>query len=193
MPNIGIITLEDAETGEQIEINTADRATRARFARAGRSAAGRTRLERCAGTTSTRSRCAPATTICRRCVPSSSNASAAWLFDETPCRSVLAEEFHDIAPPVDYSLVPTVGHFLARVCRADALGLIVWWFIDAGGQNAPPPQIAARTRARALDRIANEIETVSPYQFSIRVSDILRRYVTEQYNCRSHDKHRSNF
>jgi uncharacterized protein (DUF58 family) len=31
LPNIGIITLEDAETGEQIEINTADRATRARF------------------------------------------------------------------------------------------------------------------------------------------------------------------
>ena len=27
-----------------------------------------------------------------------------------------------------------------------------------------------------------EIETLSPYQFSIRVSDILRRYVTEQYN-----------
>src|SRR6266851_2703752 len=32
LPNIGIITLEDAETGEQIEINTADRATRTRFA-----------------------------------------------------------------------------------------------------------------------------------------------------------------
>ncbi|MEP6602701.1 MAG: DUF58 domain-containing protein [Spartobacteria bacterium] len=31
-PNIGIITLEDAETGEQIEINTADRTTRTRFA-----------------------------------------------------------------------------------------------------------------------------------------------------------------
>jgi uncharacterized protein (DUF58 family) len=30
-PNIGIITLEDAETGEQVEINTADRSTRARF------------------------------------------------------------------------------------------------------------------------------------------------------------------
>lgn len=30
-PNVGIITLEDAETGEQIEINTADRTTRARF------------------------------------------------------------------------------------------------------------------------------------------------------------------
>ncbi len=32
LPNIGIITLEDAETGEQIEINTADRGTRERFA-----------------------------------------------------------------------------------------------------------------------------------------------------------------
>ena len=31
LPNIGIITLEDAETGEQIEINTADRGTRRRF------------------------------------------------------------------------------------------------------------------------------------------------------------------
>jgi uncharacterized protein (DUF58 family) len=31
LPNIGIITLEDAETGEQIEINTGDKTTRARF------------------------------------------------------------------------------------------------------------------------------------------------------------------
>src|ERR1700736_3835598 len=31
LPNIGIITLEDAETGEQIEINTGDGTTRARF------------------------------------------------------------------------------------------------------------------------------------------------------------------
>ncbi len=31
LPNIGIITLEDAETGEQIEINTRDASTRARF------------------------------------------------------------------------------------------------------------------------------------------------------------------
>ncbi len=32
LPNVGIIRLEDAETGEQIEINTADRAVRHRFA-----------------------------------------------------------------------------------------------------------------------------------------------------------------
>jgi uncharacterized protein (DUF58 family) len=32
LPNVGVVTLEDSETGEQIEINTADRATRTRFA-----------------------------------------------------------------------------------------------------------------------------------------------------------------
>jgi uncharacterized protein (DUF58 family) len=32
LPNIGIITLEDAETGDQIEINAADRKVRAQFA-----------------------------------------------------------------------------------------------------------------------------------------------------------------
>ena len=31
-PNVGLITLEDAETGEQIEINTSDRTTRTHFA-----------------------------------------------------------------------------------------------------------------------------------------------------------------
>jgi uncharacterized protein (DUF58 family) len=34
LPNIGILTLEDAETGDQIEINTSDRNVRARFAAA---------------------------------------------------------------------------------------------------------------------------------------------------------------
>jgi len=31
LPNIGLITLEDAETGEQIELNTGDRGTRSQF------------------------------------------------------------------------------------------------------------------------------------------------------------------
>jgi uncharacterized protein (DUF58 family) len=37
LPDVGIITLEDAETGEQIEINTADRRTRTRFNEAAQS------------------------------------------------------------------------------------------------------------------------------------------------------------
>ena len=37
IPDVGIITLEDAETGEQIELNTGDRRNRTRFAEAARS------------------------------------------------------------------------------------------------------------------------------------------------------------
>ena len=59
-------------------------------------------------------------------------------------------------------------------------GLTIWaikrW------RNRP---VAVKTpRQRALDllaRIETEIDKLTPYQFSIRVSDILRRYVTEQY------------
>jgi uncharacterized protein (DUF58 family) len=34
LPNVGLLTLEDAETGEQIEIDTSDRATRLKFLKA---------------------------------------------------------------------------------------------------------------------------------------------------------------
>ena len=37
LPNVGMITLEDSETGEQIEVNTADRTIRERFAQIARS------------------------------------------------------------------------------------------------------------------------------------------------------------
>jgi hypothetical protein len=46
------------------------------------------------------------------------------------------------------------------------------------------PIAVVSPRQRALDRLAriqSEIDKLSPYQFSIRVSDILRQYVTEQY------------
>ena len=60
------------------------------------------------------------------------------------------------------------------------IGLIVWlvkWWRRRPAKILTP-------RERALDQLAridSQIETLPPYQFSIRVSDILRRYVTEQY------------
>lgn len=44
-----------------------------------------------------------------------------------------------------------------------------------------PPELPRDRALVALRAAAVEIENVNPYQFSIRVSDILRRYVTEQY------------
>src|SRR5262249_43403066 len=92
-----------------------------------------------------------------------------------------AEELpHDVAPPVEYSLVPTWLIFVAVFVGLTLIGLIVWWFLRRK-RPALPPQLPRDRALEALERIALEIETTQPYKFSIRVSDILRRYVTEQY------------
>ena len=92
----------------------------------------------------------------------------------------VARQFHDIAPPVDYSLIPTWIVFVATFVTLTIIGAIVWLITRSRKQ--PVPIKSARERAlELLDRIEDEIEMLSPYQFSIRVSDILRSYVTEQY------------
>ena len=95
-------------------------------------------------------------------------------------RLFLAQEFHDIAPPVDYSLVPTWLIFVGSFLVLAVLGLIGWWI--ARRLRRPKPEQTPRARAlELLQRARGEINGLTPYQFSIRVSDILRRYVTEQY------------
>ena len=92
----------------------------------------------------------------------------------------LAQQFHDIAPPVDYSLIPTWVVFVGTFLTLTLIGAIVW--LIARSRKQPASIKSPRERAlELLDRIDDEIEMLSPYQFSIRVSDILRSYVTEQY------------
>lgn len=91
-----------------------------------------------------------------------------------------AEEFHDIAPPVDYSLLPPWVIFCAVLVALALCGLLGWWARRRWLRPKPQPSPRERT-LELLDRVGREIETLSPYQFSIRVSDILRRYVTDQY------------
>src|SRR4029453_14737964 len=93
---------------------------------------------------------------------------------------LIAEEFHDIAPPVDYSLIPTWLGFVPVFVGLSGLGLIVW-LIARRQKPTPPPKLPRQIALEELDRISGEIERLSPYQFSIRVSDILRKYVTQQY------------
>ncbi len=92
----------------------------------------------------------------------------------------LVEEFHDIAPPVDYSLVPPWLIFVATFAGLILLGWVVW-LIWRKRKQPQSPKLPRDTALDALEQISTEIERISPYRFSIRVSDILRRYVTEQY------------
>lgn len=91
-----------------------------------------------------------------------------------------AEELHDIAPPVDYSLLPLWVIVCGAIAALALCGVIVWWIWRRSQRPIPQPSPRERT-LELLGRIRGEIETLSPYQFSIRVSDILRRYVTDQY------------
>ena len=89
-------------------------------------------------------------------------------------------DIHEIAPPVDYSLVPPWVIYAGIALGAALLGLIAWWLRKRAQR--PKPVRSARDRALdALVQIEGEMDTMSPYQFSIAVSDILRGYVTEQY------------
>jgi hypothetical protein len=93
----------------------------------------------------------------------------------------LAEDFHDIAPPIDYSLIPPWLIFLGAFVALTIIGLIAWLIFKSFRRPAP----IQLPRGRALElfeRMQSDVEKMPPYQFSIRVSDILRSYVTEQFN-----------
>ena len=92
---------------------------------------------------------------------------------------LVEQNFHEIAPPVDYSFVPTWAIFVGSFVVLSLVGLIVWWLKRR--KPALPPKLPREIALEELDRISAEIETMNPYQFSIRVSDILRRFVTHQY------------
>ena len=90
------------------------------------------------------------------------------------------QQYHEIAPPVDYSFLPTWAIFLASLVGLCLIGLIVW-LLKRRRTPALPPKTPREIALEELERIADEIEITNAYQFSIRVSDILRRYVTNQY------------
>jgi hypothetical protein len=97
-----------------------------------------------------------------------------------PQSILAAEEFHDIVPPVDYSLVSPWLIFVIALVTLSLLGFVIWWFVQRRKQPLPP-KLPRQIALEELERIRHEIERVGAYEFSIRVSDILRRYVTRQY------------
>jgi Domain of unknown function (DUF4381) len=86
----------------------------------------------------------------------------------------------DIAPPIDYSLIPPWMIFAGSAVVLLLVGLLVWY----GRKFLAKKKPVRSTRERALDaldQMETELEQTPPYQFSIKVSDVLRRYVLEQF------------
>jgi hypothetical protein len=95
-------------------------------------------------------------------------------------RFLATADIHEIAPPVDYSLIPPWVIYAAVAGGVAVLGLIIWWLRKRARR--PKPVHSPRDRALdALGQIELQMEAMTPYQFSIAVSDILRGYVTEQF------------
>ena len=94
---------------------------------------------------------------------------------------LLAENATDIVPPVNYSLVPPWMIFVACLLVLTIIGLVIWYGRKLFQKEKPVPTPRERALA-ALNEIKRDVEGINPYQFSIRVSDILRRYVMEQFD-----------
>ena len=95
--------------------------------------------------------------------------------------TLLAQEFHDIAPPVDYSLIPTWVIFVASAVALSLAGLGIW-YARRFFRREEPVRLPRDRALDALDTIEAAIERTPPYQFSIRVPDIVRCYAVEQFD-----------
>jgi hypothetical protein len=93
---------------------------------------------------------------------------------------LLAELFHEIAPPVDYSLTPRWIVFAVSFLILSAIGFLIW-LVSRNFKRQQPPKLPRQRALEALEVIGDQLDQINPYEFSIRLSDILRGYVTEQY------------
>ena len=92
----------------------------------------------------------------------------------------LAQVYHEISPPVDYSLIPWWVVFAISFVVLSLIGALVWWILRRPKSKAPP-KLPRQRALEALDQIGGDVERINPYEFSIRLSGILRGFVTEQY------------
>src|ERR1043165_1045519 len=91
----------------------------------------------------------------------------------------LAQVYHEISPPVDYSLIPWWVVLVISFVALSILGSLIWWFLRRPKPKLPP-KLPRQRALEALGAIGEEVERINPYEFSIRLSTILREFVTEQ-------------
>lgn len=94
----------------------------------------------------------------------------------------------DIAPPVDIPwppwLIACVVIGVALVL-AGLIALIVRWIKK---RPAPPPPTPRQLAVRGLEALRRDVQTLDPYEFSVRVSDVLRSYIGAEYGLHAREQ-----
>jgi len=92
------------------------------------------------------------------------------------------ETLRDIAPPVYFFPYPLWVLILAGVVLAGILFLLGWLVYKwVKRRPAPPPPTARAAALARLEEARERIGGLEPYAFSILVSDVLRHYVSAQF------------
>lgn len=89
----------------------------------------------------------------------------------------------DIAPPVDvfpYPLSVVVAGIIAAIIVLSLLGWLLWKWLRS--RPAPPPLPPRAVAMSELTQLRAQVRTMEPYAFSIAVSDVLRRYISAEYD-----------
>ena len=95
-------------------------------------------------------------------------------------------EIRDIAPPVDVFPWPPWMVALAVVAAVVVLGLAAWLIVRAIRRRPGAPPLTPRATAiRDLENLRAQVTRLAPYEFSVRVSNVLRTYVGAQYGMRA--------
>jgi hypothetical protein len=95
-----------------------------------------------------------------------------------PAEELMRTAIHDIAPPVDVFPYPPWMVATAISVVVLLLALLVWLLVKwMRRRPGPPPLSATAIALQELERLRAEAGETEPYEFSITVSEVLRRFI----------------
>jgi len=111
-----------------------------------------------------------------------SAARAQFNMGTPPPQASPTPAIHDIAPPLDVFPYPMWMVVTAAAIALLVLAVVVTLFVRAmRNRPKPPPPTPREIALKRLREAEADVTRKQPYAFSIQVSDILRQYVSAQY------------
>ena len=104
----------------------------------------------------------------------------AALTQSTPAPGGAPEEelIKDIAPPVWVFPYPTWMILAAAIVAVALLAFVIWFIVSlVKNRPGPPPPTATEVAIRELEKLRSRVQELTPYEFSVAVSDVLRTFI----------------